>query len=386
MGLSSSVESDVYSDICSRLPKLCPRLVPRKLWGVSLAGLARVDPVVLCDALGLGGDYASAIEGLREWWMGIPRRGVCMACGSRGLLEADEDWRYYIVSDEEGEAVLSGVRMLCSKCHLAKHQGYASARDKLIEALEQLSRVNNKSPNETAMLVAKALATWRFLSGLRRWSIRVKGLPGLDEEVRASTEAILNKMVEEGFSFDGKWLWYINYDGARALLNRARSETLMLLDEALASGVGDHFEWIIDMVRRELGSRGIRVLEQELREALKMIKPTEKTATLSGKWMIFADRRLRGKLLRRILKELRARGLNYTCKTTGSVEDGEAPVIIYVPSMLALDMVGEVASVISKAGNELGLSKPILFKPDIFTIAGLYSGASGMKPYIYMIK
>jgi ribosomal protein S27AE len=57
-------------------------------------------------------------------------------CGERGG-HVDEDWRYYVVSGERvirslrgerGVAYLARVRVLCEKCHLTKHLGYASKK------------------------------------------------------------------------------------------------------------------------------------------------------------------------------------------------------------------------------------------------------------------
>jgi hypothetical protein len=48
-------------------------------------------------------------------------------------------------------------------------------------------------------------------------------------------------------------------------------------------------------------------------------------------------------------------------------------------------MVNDVTEVMLEVLNRLGINKPLLFKPDVFTQEGIYSGkAGGMKPYIYM--
>lgn len=42
---------DAYSSVCRSMKKLCPRIVPSPLWGINMAKLARVNPVVLSDVL-----------------------------------------------------------------------------------------------------------------------------------------------------------------------------------------------------------------------------------------------------------------------------------------------------------------------------------------------
>ena len=61
------------------------------------------------------------------------------------------------------------------------------------------------------------------------------------------------------------------------------------------------------------------------------------------------------------------------------------PVIIYVPSFLAVNIVEEVAEVILEASEEFGIDKLVMFKADTFTYASIYSDTvKGMKSYIYM--
>jgi len=107
--------------------------------------------------------------------------------------------------------------------------------------------------------------------------------------------------------------------------------------------------------------------------------------SMGGKWMVFVPSGLRGVVMRNVIDGLRERGLDYIAKTPGMREGGERPVIVYVPNFLAVDMVNDVAEVMLGVLNRLGINKPLLFKPDVFTQEGIYSGkAGGMKPYIYM--
>jgi len=104
-----------------------------------------------------------------------------------------------------------------------------------------------------------------------------------------------------------------------------------------------------------------------------------------GKWMVFAPNRRRGFLLRNIINGLGEKGLDYITKTISMREGGERPVVVYVPNFLAVNMINDVAEVILDVLNRLGIDKPLLFKPDVFTQEGIYSGSAGvMKPYIYM--
>jgi len=67
------------------------------------------------------------------------------------------------------------------------------------------------------------------------------------------------------------------------------------------------------------------------------------------------------------------------------VEAGkEIPIIAYIPSSLALDYVSQVCNIIESARNSFEVRKPLYFKPDLFTLQGIYSGVSELKPYIYL--
>ncbi|MCG2895711.1 MAG: hypothetical protein L7H05_05670 [Vulcanisaeta sp.] len=101
--------------------------------------------------------------------------------------------------------------------------------------------------------------------------------------------------------------------------------------------------------------------------------------------MVFVPSGLRGVVMRSVIDGLRERGLDYIVKTSGVREGGERPVIVYVPNFLAVGMVNDVAEVMLEVLNRLGINKPLLFKPDVFTQEGIRLGnAGGVKPYIYM--
>jgi len=128
-------EDDAYSGVCSKLTRLCPRLVPSPLWGLSLAQVARMAPqaaLAICDRC------PEVVEEVRRYWMGLPRGGRCEVCGAPGS-EIDEDWRYCVINNVGGQrrgvAYLKRLRLLCEKCHLAKHQGRARVVGEELEAL-----------------------------------------------------------------------------------------------------------------------------------------------------------------------------------------------------------------------------------------------------------
>lgn len=134
--------------------RLQPRLVPMPLWGQS----AR--------------KYIGWT--LRWWqirWDVLSKAGNrCSVCGATGpSLECDEKWSY---ADRTGIATLSGFRMLCDPCHLAKQYARACAHGKKSDALDQLCRVNRISKRRAEELCARARATWKERS-VRPWTIRV---------------------------------------------------------------------------------------------------------------------------------------------------------------------------------------------------------------------
>jgi len=61
--MSFDEKCDAYYIVCSKLTRLCPRLVPSPLWGLSLANLAKANPLCMnavCDGC------ADAINLFRE--------------------------------------------------------------------------------------------------------------------------------------------------------------------------------------------------------------------------------------------------------------------------------------------------------------------------------
>lgn len=239
---------EAYSEICSKLVKLCPRLVPSPLWGLSLARVSRMAPQA---ALAICGSCPEIVERINHYWMDLDRGGKCEVCGKPGN-EIDEDWLYYIFDENgnlvrdmamrnltsekakryKGVAYLQRLRLLCEKCHLAKHQGYALVHVRQQEALEQLARVNQLSLEETRKLVDKAFLIHRQLSKIHDWTIKIGGLGGLDEKLRRKVEELLNVMYRKGFFIYGTWLYYRYSKYSEEVEPRIIHETMSILAEA----------------------------------------------------------------------------------------------------------------------------------------------------------
>ncbi len=94
------------------------------------------------------------------------------------------------------------------------------------------------------------------------------------------------------------------------------------------------------------------------------------------------------KVFRHILDALEEEELAYSAKITCIKEDyirkSELPVIIYAPSAIAVKYVTNAAKVMKKVLKEFHVDKKIFFKPDVFTIKGIYSGKASHKSYIYI--
>jgi len=403
---------DAYQEVCSVFTRLCPRLVPSPLWGVSLASLARADPEVICGVAcgSSNSNCVATVNEFRKWWFSLSR-GQCRVCGSQAT-DIDEDWRY-CTENNVGIAVLKRLVPLCEKCHLAKHLGYASIHGKGREALEHLARVNGVDIEVAKRVARRAFEIHAALSGIEKWRIILKGLTGLPNDATEVIDNILNFMADNGYSFDGYWLWYqARREQEEQLEEKALEESEELLRRVL--GIHDKpLDEIVDVVGEDplarltvvreleemLNRYGIKVLQRETEIALEKIRvvntivergKTRQTLDISttcGKWMIFVPCRLRGVVLRIVIDKLRKRGLDYSAKTVGVEESDrdEQPVIVYVPSFLAVNIVRGVAEVILEVIDEFKIDKLVMFKPDIFTYAGIYSDTvKGMKPYIYM--
>ena len=416
-----SAGDDAYSGVCSRLRRLCPRLVPSPLWGLSLARLARLAPqaaLAVCDSC------PGTVEALGRYWRGLSRGGACEVCGGPGG-EVDEDWLYHVEGGGRGVACLARLRLLCSSCHLAKHQGYALVTGRSREAVEHLARVNRVSLEEARRLVGEAFQVHRRLSRIRDWVINVAQLPGMDEGLRAGAERLLNTMYRMGFSVMTPWLYYSGrvYSGLAA--RRAAAETLQVLREAAeragGTGVGpsgweEFMEALLQTLRESLEPLGVRVLGRELRVFLRYLLEGERPrrtleqlletaaggdeeaaatlldeAGLTGKWMVFTSPGVYPIVFRRAVEALEAAGLAYEAKMLARARDyaerRDLPVIVYVPSALAPRFVAETAATLWRVLEGFpGEGRRLMFKPDLFTLKGVYTGRAKHKPYIYVYR
>jgi hypothetical protein len=362
---------------------------------------------------------ADVINLFREWWYSLDR-GICRFCGAKAS-HADEDWRYYLydVSGGQicGEVLLKGVKgvaylnslvPICESCHIAKHLGYASVVGRGEEALNKLAKVNGVSIEDAEKLKSSVFAIWRRLSVINDWKI-VIGDIGIDEYVRKKLEEMLNIMYSKGLYFDDPWLWYRSkYEESNSL--KALNETKDLFTEVInRCGLGDIVkcqEIVLSVVKDKLLPRDIIVLDNEFKFFIKLLIDLsviggliavsdalimefiadEMVESLCGKWMLFVEPEKAPYIFRQIIDLLEESKLGFQAKMwCRDVEAGrEIPIIVYIPSSLALDYVSQVCNIIESAKNSFEVKKPLYFKPDLFTKLRIYSGVSELKPYIYL--
>ena len=364
---------EAYESVCEKLPKLCPRLVPAPLWGYSLANFARMDPLiakVICE------DCDKAVEIVKDFWF-KQERGKCSVCGEDGS-DLDEDWRYY-VDGQKGISELVGIRVLCKKCHLAKHQGYAKVNGKSKEALEQLAKINGVSSVKD--LVENAFSIHFELSKIFDWTFK---LSALSEPLRGKAEKLLNTAYKNNFLLKGNWLYYIGKNHGK-IEEESIGRTIQLLKSNK-----DLLYIAISSV-----SEKATVLINEFNTFIKMINDTlEKLKRsenilmaeyLTGKWMIFVKKDIYPKFFKRIIEVLgdEVYELKIDYGSSQFHSNKELPVIVYVPSALDFEYIIKVEDSIKKVMKEFNINKDLFFKPDIFTEKGIYSGNSELKPYIY---
>jgi hypothetical protein len=183
---------EAYSSVCERFSKLCPRLVPAPLWGLSLGNLARMEPRISSV---ISEEYPALVEKIGRYWMSLDRSGKCEVCGGDGN-EIDEEWRYFVFNNVGepvsvttmqsentgihesfmGIAYLEGLRLLCSKCHSAKHLGRTLEQDEneYNEAINWLQKVNGLNNVEVKQLEVQTFYIHAQLSRIKKWSIRIE--------------------------------------------------------------------------------------------------------------------------------------------------------------------------------------------------------------------
>jgi len=418
-------DNDAYRGVCSKLARLCPRLVPSRLWGLSLAQVARMAPqaaLAICDYC------PEVVEEVYRYWMGLPRGGRCEVCGAPGS-EIDEDWRYCVIDNagkrRRGVAYLKRLRLLCEKCHLAKHQGYARVVGEELEALEHLAQVNRLSLAEAEELVDKAFLIHAELSRISDWTIEVGNVEGLEEGLKERVEELLNAMYKRGFSILDSWLYYEYPRYGEEVAPRMLREVAAILAEASkkSRGAKTTDEWaerLLEAVGKALASRGIRVLNREFKLYIKLLlddkacriqlqltaecvlesggdtciedlsQLLEDCADLVGKWMVFVPVEHYPRAFRDVLEALEKAGLAYAAKIVARREaygsERELPVLIYAPASFAAHYIAEVAKVVRDVLDKYGVDKSLFFKPDVFTRRGIYSGHAEYKSYIYVYR
>jgi len=197
------------------------------------------------------------------------------------------------------------------------------------------------------------------------------------------------------------WLVYRS-SRQRAVESIAIGETLELVTRAFggAGGCGGLAGKLVALVKNVLGEHGIVVLEHELMLAVKAVASRLGRLKLSrveaieplleglgGKWVVFIDESLRGKVFVDLVDRLKGKGLDYMVKTPASREGGrrEYPLAVHVPSFLAPSLVARVGSIVKSVLEDHEIDKPIVFKPNVYA-EELRAETGKLKPYIYRIQ
>jgi hypothetical protein len=296
---------------------------------------------------------------------------------------------------------LEGLRLLCSNCHLAKHQGYARTHGKKREALEWLQKVNRiNSMDEVKRLVDQAFNIFEQLSGIEKWSIWLGRLTWLDNETQKDAEKVLNHMYSFGFRFDKEgWLYYLSPTEHKAT-QLAEQEANAILNEAKKRVGEGHYKdevWVrclVEIIKGRLETEGIYVSERGLILFVQLLFNKFKSAGLfeklfiwksAGKWIARVPNPLYEKIFRKMLDSMEKSGLAYRIKILcgkGSINNAYLPIIAYSPTSFAPGYISSVAKVLKIVLNGFGLTGKIYYKPDIFTYEGIYS-EKGRRASIY---
>ncbi|MEB3757130.1 MAG: hypothetical protein GSR79_09805 [Desulfurococcales archaeon] len=253
------------------------------------------------------------------------------------------------VKQYKGVAYLRRLKLLCGRCHLAKHQGYALVHGKEQEALEHLAALHQLHLEETKKLVDGAFSIHSKLSDIDDWVIKIGELKGLDEGLRRGVEELLNAMYRKGLFISGGWLYYQCPKYYEEVKSRIISETMAVLAEASnrsgTTNIADD-KWIgslLETLRKELEPRGVQVLFSEFKLFIEYLLEEEKRrkllqrivdcaskgrtgslaenipllldyASLAGKWMIFVPADLYPQIFRYTLEALEKAKLAYSAK------------------------------------------------------------------------
>jgi hypothetical protein len=405
-----------YSSVCEKLPKLCPRLVPSPLWGLSLAKLARMEPRI---AFVMSDDYPALVEKISDYWMSLDRSGVCEVCGGEGR-EIDEDWLYYVFTKKgepvpyssrvigesfRGVAYLKGLRLLCSKYHAAKHQGYTLTHSKRSEALEWLQKVNRiNNMDEVRYLVNEALFIHNGLSLIEKWNIQIGELNGMDNETKNSVQELLNHMCSREFRLGEGWLHYsLPAEAEDDLTMRLEvQETNPLLHEVNKKVgkrlVNRYKVWVkclAEIMENRLESEGVGFIEETFTMLVKLLINDFKKAPLfedlsiwesEGKWIVYVPNSLYERVFREVLETLEMLGLAYRAKILcekGKLVEEYLPILVYAPTSFAPGYISSVAKILKTMLNKFGLTGMMYYEPDIFRDRGIQPKGLGTVIYSY---
>ena len=123
----------------------------------------------------------------KETWKRIRRRELrragykCEICGYRGKgLHCHEIWEY---DDEKKIQRLVGYKILCERCHLAHHLGFAQVTGKLESTVKWICKIANLDEEEVWRLVEEAFREWVERSKYK-WDINYSYEPSIKEVTR----------------------------------------------------------------------------------------------------------------------------------------------------------------------------------------------------------
>jgi len=116
----------------------------------------------------------------------------CEICGSKDKLHVHEIWEF---DYEKCLQMLRGFKVVCDRCHLVLHLGYASYQGRLEEAIEHMRRVAGIGSREAILAVLKAFEEWQERDRRTCWKIEIPEhllrfshslVPFLDEDRKPS--------------------------------------------------------------------------------------------------------------------------------------------------------------------------------------------------------
>ena len=216
-------------------------------------------------------------------------------------------------------------------------------------------------------------------------------------------------MHRKSYFSDGYWLWYHNGVSAKEIKLKACNETYDFLRESLGNLSLNELintvkkddtaqQKVVKAMQDKLNCIRAIVLPKEMRLALSIIegsldhhKPDTALSlnltTTTGKWMVFLGRDIYKNVFTEVVQNLQGKSLDYTAKTLASpgVNERECPLIFYVPSFLAPQLIIETAISIIEVLTRNNIAKrPLMFKPDSFTYMNIYHETASIKPYIFI--